>query len=982
MSSIIHLLYAEDNPQDADLIRTHFEREAADIQLEIVETGARCLARLAERSFDLLLLDNNLPDLDGVDVLNLMRDEAHTLPVVLITGTGDEDVVARALRAGAADYVSKSDENYLVTLPDLLRKQVALHRRHLLDGDRAKLVWDILYVEPNAMDIELTKRHLAVEAPHLQLHAVSNSREALKWLATAQHHFDLVLTDLRIPDLNAPEFMREVQQLGIELPFIIITGKGDEASAVAVLRLGAYDYIVKRENYLTHLPHAIDNALHRFHLDQTTRRLHAELAALNTSLEQKVEARTAQLRQEMELRQASEAGYQHLIETTHELVQSIGPDGHFTFVNHALCEALGWTCEEALQLSFSQIVKPDQLSHCQALFGQLMQGKNFNQVEVTFVAKDGHEIIVEGNLSSIFVDGMFVGTQSFFRDITERKRAEAQLKLAAKVFEQSREAFIITDADRNIVMVNHAFTLITGYSEAEALGKNPRLLHSGRQDENFYRSMWESINTHGHWQGEVLDRRKDGSVFPKWLSISRVLDNEGEVTHYIGIFGDLSQLKQGEAQIQRLAHFDALTGLPNRVLLNDRINLALSTAQRSQQSLAVMFVDLDHFKNVNDTLGHRIGDALLVEVAARLKLAVREEDTVSRLGGDEFILILPGADAAGAAHAAEKLIMAVAQRYQIEQHDLVITPSIGIAIYPSDGEDFEALSKCADVAMYRAKRDGRNNYRFFTPEMQARSARTLALENALRQALQHKQLELYFQPLISLKDGSTIGAEALLRWKHPEFGSVLPGEFIPIAEDSGQILQIGEWVLRSAARQLKTWMDDGMTPIVMAVNLSVVQFRQSNLPDMVMRILDEVQLSPQYLELELTEGVAMDDPLGAIAMMDQLHQRGIRMSIDDFGTGYSSLNYLKRFQVGKLKIDQSFVRDITVDPEDKAIVSAIIRLAGALNLQTIAEGVETAGQLAFLREQGCNEAQGYYFSEALPADQFKAWCGKKRPKLR
>lgn len=447
--------------------------------------------------------------------------------------------------------------------------------------------------------------------------------------------------------------------------------------------------------------------------------------------------------------------------------------------------------------------------------------------------------------------------------------------------------------------------------------------------------------------------------------------SDGSRTGAIIVNQDITARKEAEERIQWLAHFDVLTGLPNRVLFTDRINIAISMAQRTHTWLAILFLDLDHFKNINDTLGHRIGDELLIEVAKRLKSVVRDEDTVSRQGGDEFILVLPDTDANGAAHVANKLLAAVAQVCRIDGHELIVTPSIGITIYPDDGEDFGVLSQRADVAMYRAKHEGRNKYCFYTPEMQARSARDLQLENALRRALERDQFQLLYQPQISLEDGRVVGAEALLRWHHPELGLISPAEFIPVAEDTGLILPIGEWVLRTAVSQLKAWMDAGLAPMVIAVNLSAVQFRHHNLPELVTHILDETKLPPQYLELELTEGVAMDDPLGAIAVMNDLHERGVRMSIDDFGTGYSSLSYLKRFQIYKLKIDQSFVRNITEDPEDKAIVSAIISLANSLGMQTIAEGVETEGQLAFLREKGCNEVQGYYFSEPLGVEPFE-----------
>lgn len=413
--------------------------------------------------------------------------------------------------------------------------------------------------------------------------------------------------------------------------------------------------------------------------------------------------------------------------------------------------------------------------------------------------------------------------------------------------------------------------------------------------------------------------------------------------------------------------------------LRDRAGSALSHAQRHGEPMAVMFLDLDRFKNVNDSLGHHIGDELLVQVAQRLTSALREEDTVYRLGGDEFVLLCPGLGATCAAQVADRVLALTAQHYLLAQQELAITFSIGIALYPTDGDSFETLSMRADSALYHAKQGGRNAYRFFTAQMQMQSTRTLQLENGLRRALELQQLHLVYQPQMSLHDGRIVGMEALLRWEHPTLGAVSPAEFIPIAEDSGLILPIGEWVIRTATRQLRSWLDAGLPLQQVSVNLSAVQFRHANLPELVTQALAEAGLPAHHLELELTEGVAMNDPLGAIAVMNNLHERGVRISIDDFGTGYSSLSYLKRFSVYKLKIDQSFVRDITDDPDDKAIVVAIIAMARSLGFQTIAEGVETQGQLDFLREQGCDEVQGYFYSKPLLPAQLETFVRQHHP---
>ncbi|SER53142.1 PAS domain S-box-containing protein/diguanylate cyclase (GGDEF) domain-containing protein [Nitrosomonas sp. Nm51] len=490
-----------------------------------------------------------------------------------------------------------------------------------------------------------------------------------------------------------------------------------------------------------------------------------------------------------------------------------------------------------------------------------------------------------------------------------------------------------------------------------------------------YRDAFKALHQHvmngGHKTLEFEIRGLKGTK--RWLEThaAPMRDEHGHVVTLLGITRDVSERKRNEARIKYLANFDALTGLPNRTQLDNHLNYALNLAKRSNGRLALMFVDIDRFKDINDTLGHSVGDAFLIEASRRLKLALRTEDTISRLGGDEFILLLPGNEARGAAQVAQKILRVISDPFRNEHFDLIVTASIGIALYPDDGSDIETLSKNADIAMYRAKREGRDGYRFFTSEMQAQATRNLQLVNALRHALEKEQFMIYYQPQVSLRTGHIIGGEALLRWRHPALGNVAPDEFIPVAEDSGVILQIGEWVLRTAVRQLKDWINRGHSPITIAVNLSAVQFRHASLLDMIIRLLNGEAVAPEYLELELTEGVAMHDPLGAISVMSNLHELGIRMSIDDFGTGYSSLSYLKKFKVYKLKIDRSFVRDITTDQEDRAIVAAIISMSKSLGLKTIAEGVETNEQLSFLREQGCGEAQGYYYSKPVPADQFE-----------
>jgi diguanylate cyclase (GGDEF)-like protein/PAS domain S-box-containing protein len=657
------------------------------------------------------------------------------------------------------------------------------------------------------------------------------------------------------------------------------------------------------------------------------------------------------------------------------------PENVVLQVNSRICDMLGYSSNELVGQSFALIHVGLEMEKAFVQQYQSLHNSEIKVVSFEFPFKRKHGDIMWCYVSGTLLDETDVskGIIWIMLDITERveveEGAESQLRLSAKVFEQSREGIVVTAADASIISVNKAFVELTGFNEAEALGKNPRFLASGRHHKNFYQLLWDTVVTTGHWQGEIWNRRKDGSIYPEWLSITRVLNPLGVLTNYIGIFSDITHRKIAEEKIQRMAHYDPLTGLPNRALLVDRANQAIRRAERNGESLALLYVDLDHFKNINDTLGHSVGDELLVELAQRLKVSLREQDTVSRQGGDEFIILLPDTTTTGAIYVAEKLLQVIPEPFRVGDYELITTPSIGVAIYPADGEDLGALSKSADIAMYRAKQSGRNSYQFFTPEMQKRSTRYLQLEHGLRRALERNELFLQYQPQVSLDHGKIVGVEALLRWQHPELGLISPVEFIPMAEESGLILPIGEWVLRTAIHQMKSWIDQGLEPIIVAVNLSAVQFRQRYLPQLITHILDEEGLPAQYLELELTESMAMNEPEVAIAMMDALHERGVRLSIDDFGTGYSSLAYLKRFQIDKLKIDQSFVRDIASDSEDEAIIDAVISMAKSLKLRTIAEGVENEQQLQFLRDKDCEEMQGFYLSRPIHAADFLSWMG-------
>ena len=554
-----------------------------------------------------------------------------------------------------------------------------------------------------------------------------------------------------------------------------------------------------------------------------------------------------------------------------------------------------------------------------------------------------------------------------------RRDAEKSLRLAASVYDASNEGIMITDSNNLIIATNPAFTTITGYTQEDVMGKDPRILKSGYHDVFFYKTMWQDINTNGYWQGEIWDKRKNGEIYPKWLTINTVFNEDGAIQQRVAMFTDISQRREAETLIWRQANFDVLTALPNRQMFHDRLEQHIKKANRAVRPIALMFLDLDRFKEVNDTLGHDIGDALLRDAAQRLSSCVRETDTVARLGGDEFTIILSEIDdISSVGRVAQEILRKLSEPFLLGSEVVYISASIGITLYPEDATEIEVLLKNADQAMYAAKSLGRNRYSYFTPSMQQAAQHRMQIANDLRVAQARNQFWIAYQPIVHLATGNIHKAEALLRWQHPTKGLISPKEFIPIAEDTGLINDIGDWVFREAAKQVKLWRDSLHPEFQISVNKSPIQFHnesETHLPWY--DYLKELGLTGQSIVVEITEGLLLDANTLVADRLLEFRDAGIQVAIDDFGTGYSALSYLKKFDIDYLKIDQSFIRNLEPGSDDMALCEAIIVMAHKLGMQVIAEGVETEEQKNLLVAAGCNYAQGYLFSEPVPTEGFE-----------
>jgi len=702
----------------------------------------------------------------------------------------------------------------------------------------------------------------------------------------------------------------------------------------------------------------------------------AQLAeeAIRLNLEQIVDERTKDLKKANENLTESEARLRSLFENIPDLIWMKNIEGAYLACNPAFERFIGAKEKDLIGKTDYDFVatKSADYFHSRDL-ATLEEGKPKIVEDWLTFADDGHRALFEIIKVPVkTAGGQLVGILGIARDITKRKQTEEELQLAALVYQSSSQSIIVTDSHNTIVAVNPSFERITGYKAEEVIGKNPRIMSSGRQDKAFYQAMWNAIKTTGHWQGELWNRRKNGEAFAAWLTINTIYNADGSVRNYVELSSDFTKKKEAEDLIWRQANYDFLTGLPNRHMFLERLNQQIRQAQRAGVPLALMFLDLDHFKDINDTLGHDMGDSMLVETARRLQSCVREMDTVSRLGGDEFTVILSELSEPGSVERiAQDILRKLAEPFKLGGEETYITASIGITIFPDDGTELEELLKNADQAMYAAKQQGRNRSSYFTPSMQKAAQARMRLINDLRLAIESKQFEVLYQPIVELASNSIHKAEALIRWHHPTRGLVNPVEFIPIAEETGQILAIGDWSFREAARQVKRWRESHYPLFQISFNMSPVQFQNepSNRAEWFQE-MHQMGLPGQSLVVEITEGLLLLSSTSVIKQLLEFGNEGMQVALDDFGTGYSSLSYLKKFNIDYLKIDQSFVHNMATEPRDMALCEAIIVMAHKLGMKVIAEGVQTEEQRALLAGAGCDYGQGYLFSQPISAGEF------------
>jgi diguanylate cyclase (GGDEF)-like protein/PAS domain S-box-containing protein len=818
--------------------------------------------------------------------------------------------------------------------PEALWKAPAAHLR-------------ILMVEDNPGDARLVEAMLAEGGQPYDVVHVEMLGDALK--QAASEYFDVALLDLGLPDSLGLDTLRRVMAAEPTLPIVVLTGNADEAQALEAIEAGAQDYLIKGWGGSEALRRAIRYAIERGRTESRLRH--------------------------------SESLFRAVFENAALGISVMNAECRIVTANHSFERLLGYDQARLKTLSIRDFTAPDDSPESERLAEELMAGKRDHYaIEKRYRKSDGS--LVWGKLSMSLVRDQ-AGKPSLgvamIEDIDERKRMEEMLRLDARVIATTSEGVFVTDPKRRIVHVNPAFVRITGYEAYEAIGGKPSLLSSGRHGADFYARMEATLASAGAWQGEIWNRRKTGEIYPVWMDVSVVRNDKGEIANYVAVFSDISSRKQTEERLAWLATHDPLTGLPNRALYAERLERAIDRAVRTALKVALIFLDLDAFKEVNDRHGHPVGDLLLQHLSERLSACMRQGDTVARRSGDEFVAVLEDLDDYHiAGQTARKMLEALTRPFDLEDKQISLSGSIGVAIFPEDGLNPDALFKAADVAMYRAKRQGGGRICFSSEAFDGQEARQTVRDEDLRLALERNEFRLHYQPVIELKNGRVVAVEALLRWQRPGGGLSLPGEFLAAAQETGRICEIGQWALGEACRQAKIWIDAGHD-IRMVVNLSSEELKQPGLAAQLGQALRAAHLSPERLELDLTETAVMEDDKAKSGAIAALHALGVRLAIDDFGSGFSSMGQLQNLPVHAFKIEASFVRDIASADGDARAVSAVAGLARTLKRQMVGKGVETEEQRNFLIRQGCDLAQGYLFGKPLPAEQCGLLLSEARP---
>ncbi|MDO8845705.1 MAG: EAL domain-containing protein [Methylicorpusculum sp.] len=827
---------------------------------------------------------------------------------------------------------------------------------------------EILYLEDSAVNSNVPPvLNVNINEVYL-LDKVSSLADAINRLEQSPR-YQAVLLDLKLPAGDSLELLRYIRSHRLSLAVIVITETSDFESVIAAFKVGAEDYLSNETDFDTYFPVKLKAALTRLNERKDESYFYEMVEVLKKVNNQ------SELSLEQQALKTSTDRLSNLLAASPIVLYTlkINDSTYSTsWISDNIVKDFGYSQSEALaQDWWLKKIHPDDRDRVMVKVDSLLT-VGHAVIEYRFYNKQGEFRWVRDDFNVLYDDnGNAIEILGAWLDITEQKLALEALRRSAAVFENTKDGAVITDLSSIIVAVNPAFCEITGYKAEEVLGKGTSILRSCRHDNKFYHDLWDDLINNGHWRGEIWNRRKNGELYPQFLSISTIHDELGHASNYVGVFTDISQIKQSKERLEHLAHYDPLTHLPNRLLIQSRLKHALEVAQRHGNRIAVLFIDLDHFKTVNDSMGHPMGDELLATVAQRLNHRLREEDSLGRLGGDEFLVVIEQMEKTlDAVELALSLLDRIAEPFTLSNGQTVfIGASIGISLFPDDADSVTELIQHSDSAMYLAKNQGRNTYRFYTEDLTRLANERLNLESRLRRALERKEFFLQYQPLIADSSHEIVGVEALLRWNDPELGIISPNQFIPLTEETGLIITLGEWVLLNACAQAKAWLDNGHPPLYVAVNLSPVQFRNQDVVSLIKKVLDETGLPAEYLELEITEGILMEQADQALITLANLKTLGVSLAVDDFGTGYSSLSYLKRFPLDKLKIDRSFVDGLGSDENDQAIVKAVIAMGHSLGIKTLAEGVETIQQLNILKQLGCQFYQGYLFGKPMmPGD--------------